>query len=301
MSSDFDTPGRIKCGTVATPDFDASLADYRALGLAVVGTGAVPADLAVSWGAQATAGARTALLSAPAGRPGYVRLVEAPAVAGYIPLRSFGWAAFELTVADCFALHAGLPAGFTVIGAPRHVEGFDTFIPFQVVGAAGEVLYLNQVLKAGMSGLDLPLTAAPVDHIFIAVLAVPDLAVAVAFHRDMLGFAEGPTWRLPIGGINMSFGLPAETCHAITMTRTGRLPACEIDQFPDGAVVRPVADGQLPPGNAMISFICADLDAVAAAFIAPPIVRHEEPYAGRRAATLRGAAGELIELIELGG
>ena len=50
-------------------------------------------------------------------------------------------------------------SGFTVLGAPKRVAGFDNFIPFQVVGRSGEVLYRNQVLDAELADLDLPHTA----------------------------------------------------------------------------------------------------------------------------------------------
>ena len=294
----FDVPGRIKCGTAVVPDLAASLADYaRALRLGVVEEGTVSANLAQSWGAPASAGRHMALLASD-GAPGFLRLVEGTPVPAYVPLRSHGWAAFELTVADVWALYAGIGDGFTVIGAPKLVPGFDTFIPFQVTGRGGETLYLNQVLKPESGGLDLPAARAWVDHMFIAVLAAPDRAAALAFHIDALGFEGGETWTIPYSVINQSFGLPADTLTAMTMTATGRLPATEIDQYPEAATVRPRAPGELTPGNAMISFIVRDLDAVRAPFFAPPVARGGPLYAGRRTACVVGAAGELIELIE---
>ena len=299
MTTTFDIPGRIKCGTVSAPDFAATLADYTGtLGLAVVDDRPVTAALAASWGAPACAGRRTVLLSAPDGTPAFLRLVEASA-SDYRPLQTHGWAAFEHTVADCDALHAMMPgSGFAVIGAPQRVAGFDNFIPFQVSGRNGEVLYLNQVLDAAMADLDLPHTSARVDAMFIAVLAAPDRAAALAFHCDALGFEAGATFTTPYGVINRSFGLPDTALTAMTMTRTGRMPGCEIDQYPPAATARRVPPGELPPGNAMVSFITASLDAVHAAFLAPP-ARHTGPlYAGRRSATVIGTAGERIELIE---
>lgn len=300
MTAAFDIPGRIKCGTITTPDFAASLADYTGpLGLEIREQGLVPDDLAAAWGSPASAGKAFALLGYPGGAPAFLRLVAATPVP-YTPLRSHGWAAFEYTVADCFALHQALGgSAFTVIGEPKRVPGFDNFIPFQVSGRAGEVLYLNQVLEPAMSGLDLPITTARVDHMFIAILAAPDREAAIAFHRDALGFAIGDTWVIPYSVINASFGLPADTTTAMTMTRTGRLPAVEIDQYPAAATPRTTPPGELPPGNAMVSLLCASLDAVCAPFLAPP-VRNDGPlYAGRRSACVRGAAGELIELIAL--
>lgn len=302
MSAAFDTPGRIKCGTVVTPAFDASLVDYtELLGLALAAIGAVDAALAAHWDAPASAGRRTALLTPDGGRPGFIRLVEGSPVPEHTPLRSFGWAAFELTVRDCRALCAAIETeahAFAVIGPPKLVPGFDNFIPFQVTGRAGEVLYLNQVLQPAMSDLDLPLASAKVDHMFIAVLAASDRAAAERWHIEALGFEAGETYLAPYSVINASFGLPETTITAFSMTRTGRLPATEIDQYPPAATPRPVAPGQLPPGNSVVSFIVASLDAVRAPLITPP-ARFEGPlYAGRRAACVRGAAGELIELIE---
>ena len=86
----------------------------------------------------------------------------------YRPLRSFGWASFELTCQEVFALHDRIVGrGFDVIGAPKLVPGFDNFIPFQVAGRAGEILYLNEVLNGAMPDMDLPHAAAPVDFTFI--------------------------------------------------------------------------------------------------------------------------------------
>lgn len=296
----FDVHGRIKCGTVATPTFAASLADYTdRLDLRVVEQGEVPLGLAASWGAPASAGRRYALLTSASDSPGFLRLVEGSAVPDYRPLRSYGWASYEITCQKVFELHDRIAGnGFEVIGAPKLVPGFDNFIPFQVTGRAGEVLYLNEVLQSSMSGVDLPHADAPVDFTFITILAAPDVDTAVAFHVDRLGFEAGDTYVIPYSVINSAFGLPETHLTRMTMTKAGRLPASEIDGYPDGTVERPTAAGELPPGNALVSFITRSLDAIDVPFLSPP-ARHDGPlYAGRRAACVRGAAGELIELIE---
>ncbi len=296
----FDTHGRIKCATVATPSFADSRADYvDRLALEVVDEGQVSPELAASWGAPACAGRRFALLTSASAAPGFLRLVESTPVVGYRPLRSFGWASYELTCQAVFALHERIAGkGFAVIGAPKLVPGFDNFIPFQVTGRAGEVLYLNEVLQSTMSGLDLPTAEAPVDFTFIAILAAPDADAAVRFHVDRLGFEAGETYVIPYSVINNAFGFPPEHKTRMTMTRVGRVPATEVDQYPEGTAERPTVAGELPPGNALVSFITRSLDAIDAAYIAPP-ARHDGPmYAGRRSACVRGTAGELIELIE---
>lgn len=297
----FATHGRILCGTVLAPDFASSLGDYvKALGLSVLEQGVVPPALAAAWGAPGHAGRRWALLHG-GGRPGFLRLVEGEAAPGHAPMTSHGWAAFELTVRDVPSLHARLAGtAFRTIGGPGQVGDFTTFIPFQVAGRAGEVLYLNQVLTESAGSLDLPLATAEVDHIFISVLGAPDREAAVSFHRA-LGFETGDTYVFPVGVINRAYGLSDDHRTTLTMTCVGRLPASEVDQFPDGARARPVAEGFLPPGNAMVSFAVESLSAIRADWLGPPVTLPGPLYHGRRAACVRGTAGEIIELVELGG
>jgi catechol 2,3-dioxygenase-like lactoylglutathione lyase family enzyme len=292
--------GQILCGTVLAPDFEAALADYaEVLGLPVLEAGRVSPDLARSWGAPAQVGCRHALLKA--GR-GFLRLVGGSARPdGFRPLASYGWAAFEMSVADAFALHARLEGGpFEILGAPRHVPGFSNFIPFQVAGRSGEVLYLNTVLESRMAGLDLPRAETEVDAMFIAVLAAEDRAATVRFHVEALGFEEGETFRFPYSMINRSFDLPEAHETEVTMTCVGRSPASEIDQYPEAADHRPRSAGELPPGNSLVTFAHRNLDAVRAPFIAPPRSRDGPLYGGARVATVIGPAGERVELVECG-
>ena len=123
VQSPFECHGRILCGTVVTPDFAASLADYtREFAMEVMENGQVSADLARSWRAPAQVARPFALLQGRGGKGGFIRLIEGAKVESYRPLRSFGWAAYELTVKDAFALHARIDqTAFRVIGAPKLV------------------------------------------------------------------------------------------------------------------------------------------------------------------------------------
>ncbi len=296
----FDIPGRIRCGTILTPDLKASLADYTSiLGLEIIDDTPISQAEATSWAAPAMAGRPARLLRARGATPYLTRLIEGSPVPGHAPLKTHGWAAYEHSVVDCEALFAKMPgSGFKVIGAPKLVPGFDNFIPFQVTGRAGETLYLNQVLNGAMADLDLPNTTATVDQMFIAVLAAKSREETLAFHTKILGFEQGETWVIPYSVINNSFGFAPETTTAMTMTKTGRLPGAEVDQYPPEATPRPTTAGELPPGNAMVSFITASLDALAPHLLSPPVALPGPLYAGRRSATVRGPSSELIELIE---
>jgi catechol 2,3-dioxygenase-like lactoylglutathione lyase family enzyme len=297
----FDVHGRIKCGTVSTPDLDAALGDYcDLLGLRTVEQGTLPADLAASWGAPTAAEQRYALLQPQSGATGFIRLVEAPPHPDFVPTRTYGWAAFEITVKDVYGLAERVTgSGFETIGPPREIPGLPQFVPMQVLGRGREMLYFNQVLS-DMPTSDLPRAGSDVDHIFITILATPDRAVTMAALQRAFGFDAGGAYTIPYTMINKAFGLADDHLTTISMVQAGRLPIVEVDDYPAAATPRARHAGMLPPGNAMVTLAVDDLDAPSLDFIAPPARRDGPLYAGRRAATHIGAAGELLELIEIG-
>jgi catechol 2,3-dioxygenase-like lactoylglutathione lyase family enzyme len=296
------THGQLLGGLSTVPDLDRAVAAYRdVLGLQLVENGWVGAELAAHWGAPASVGARLATLQPTSGAPSFLRLVEQPDVPGFRPTRSYGWAAFEISVADVFALAAKLTGtDFPIIGPPKAIGGMSAFIPMQVLGPGREMLYLNQVL-ADMPDLDLPRAKAQVDSIFIGILATPDRAATVRWYRDLLGLEEGASFTIPYSMINRAFDLPDATPTTLTMVQKGRLPIVEVDDYPAAATPRPQHTGWLPPGNALVTLAVDRLDGLdPALFLAPPVTRPGPLYSGRRAGTVRGSAGELLELVEIG-
>lgn len=295
------THGTILGGVVTVPDLDAAMADYHGrLGLDLIERGELPADLAHGWGCPASAGARMATLQPQSGAPCFIRLIEGEVPADFRPMRSYGWAAYELTVQHVFGWPDRLAGSeFEVIGPPRAIASMPFFVPMQVFGPGREMLYLNEV-TADMPNCDLPKARSPVDHIFVAILAAPDRMASVRWYADTLDFDIVDTHVIPYTMINKAFGLPDDHLTAITVLQKGRLPILEVDDFPDPAVERPCRAGALPPGNALVTLAVRDLDALDLRPIAPPVARVGPIYAGRRATTLRGPAGELVELVEIG-
>ena len=295
--------GTIMGGLSTVPDLAAALAAYRdVLKLELVEEGALAADLAASWGCPANAGAPYAVLRPSSGAPCWFRLVEQPAHPAFRPTTTYGWAAFETTVEDVWHWPEALPAElFTIVGPPKTLANMKpAFIPMQALGPGREMIYLNQVLD-DMEGTDLPRAHAPVDRIFIVVLATPDREASVAWYREHLGLARGADYTLPYSMINNAFALPPETQTTITMVTHARMPIVEVDDYPAAATPRARHAGMLPPGNALVSLAVRDLDACSAEWIASPAVREGALYEGRRAATAIGAGGELVECIEVGG
>lgn len=299
--TDFATHGRIIGGTATTPDLDAALCDYRdRLGLTVVEYGQVAANLAASWGAPGIAGARYAALQPTSGAPSTLRLIEQPLPPSFVPTTSFGWAAFEITVQDVFGWPARLAdSGFDVIGEPREIPGLPYFVAMQMLGRGREMIYLNEV-RSNTPTSDLPPAKSPVDHLFIVILATPDRASTMAWYARHLGLEEGGNYTIPYTMISKAFGQPLDTLHSLSMAQRGRMPIIEIDDYPAQAIVRPRDAGLLPPGNAMVTLAVDSLDGLGVSFITPPVARTGPVYAGRRAASVIGSAGELLELVEIG-
>ena len=294
------THGQILGGTITTPDLDRALADYRdRLGLKVVEQATLPADLTASWATPASTGARFATLQPTSGAPCFLRLVEQPTPPGFKPTRTFGWAAFEITVQDVYGWPAKLAgSGFDIIGPPKEIEGLPYFVAMQMTGRGREMIYLNEVRQNTPSS-DLPKAASPVDHIFIVILACADRPGALDWYADKVKLDIGGSYTIEYTMINKAFTLPDGQQSTITMVQKGRLPIIEVDGYPDTATVRRGPADALPAGNAIVTLAVDSLDALALDWITPPAVRDGPMYAGRRAATVRGPAGELLELIEI--
>lgn len=299
--SSFLTHGRILGGTATTPDLDGALADYRdTLSLRVIDEGVVPDDLAASWGCPAVAGARFAALRPASGTPCTLRLVEQPLSANFVPTRTFGWAAFEITVQDVFGWPDSLAgSGFEIVGEPREIPGLPYFVAMQMLGRGREMIYLNEV-RSDTPTSDLPPAQSPVDRIFITILGAPDRAAAMRWYADHLALEEGGSYVIPYTMISRAFGLPDDTLHGLSMAQSGRMPIVEIDDYPAQATVRGRGEGMLPPGNALVTLAVDRLDGRGLEFMTPPTARAGPVYDGQRAATVVGPAGELLELIEIG-
>lgn len=294
--------GTILGGLATVPSVKAALADYRdRLGLSLVDNAPLTADLAQSWGVAPLAGARMATLQPTSGASCWVRLVEQPVPDAFRPTRTHGWAAFEFSVQDVYNWPDRLAGGgFTIVGPPKEIEGLPYFVPMQVTGTGREMLYLNEVRQDTPSS-DLPKATSPVDRIFIAILATPDLPGALRWYAERLGLEEGGTYDIDYTMLNAAFELAPGTQHRLTMVQNGRLPILEVDAYPDAATAREVTEGHLPPGNAIVTLAVRDLDALALDWIVEPMARKEPPYSGALVATVRGPAGELLELVERGG
>lgn len=295
---------RIAATTASVPDLDAAEAGYADyLGFVAVERGALGADLVASWGRPGSAGARFVTMRAAGETDTFVRLVEAPAVAGYRPLTSFGWTAFEIIVDDVHALAARLATSpFEIIGAPRPLQFMPSIVAMQAVGPGGECLYFTMESGDRESSI-LPPPSGFVGRTFITVCAGEDFGAMLRWYVDRFALRERPVRQSKVDIIQRAQRLSSDETielSAIGMRQRGNL--LELDGYPVGAGrvagPRPGDPKMLPPGNALVTLEIEQLASVAALAIAPPARHDGAIYAGRRSCTITGPAGELLELIE---
>lgn len=291
---------RFRAATVTTQDLAAFERDYATLlGYRVRERGTISRELAASWGAKRMSSRKYLLLSSDASPDVLIRAVEAPAVPGYRPLTTHGWNAIEIVVEDPDALRKRFDVSpFTVIGEPEFLGGYPTIRAFQVRGPSQEVLYLTAE-TGDRSRSPLPAPGGEVGRIFIMVVAGPDISALNRWYSERFGLTAGVVNDRSVGVLTRAQNLRADQTVPLTTIRLAqRGNLLELDGYPPTAGPRPQARGLLPPGIALVSVAVRKLDSLQLDFIAPPRVRPGALYRGARSATVRGPAGELLELIE---
>lgn len=292
---------RITVATVPTSDLRGFERRYTHwLGYEVRERGRVSTALAKSWGAPKSAGRRYVLMSSAGSPDVFLRAVQAPRVKGYEAMTTWGWNAIEIIVDDPLALHEKFNRSpFKVIGEPKGLNSYPSIVAFQIVGPDKEVIYLTAE-TGDRDKSPLPLPNSHVDRIFIMVVAGPDIEALLDWYATKFQMPRGPSRQVPIGVVQAAQNLTAEDLVSIGLIRLkehGNL--IELNGYSSAhAGPRPFHSGHLPPGVGITSFSVPDLDALELLYIRPPAYYDGKVYDGRRAATVRGPVGELIELIE---
>ena len=301
---------RFRVATISAPDLKRVEQDYgRYLDYRVRERGRIPASLAQSWGAPRMAGRPYVLMSSDAAPDVYVRAVRSPAVAQYRPLTTWGWNAIEIVVDDTDGTYqrfmTQLPAAsapFKVIGEPANLSGYPSIRAFQVEGRSREVLYLTSE-TGDRSKSPLPPPNGPIGRVFIMVVAGPDVDAMVEWYASTFNMVKNPVRQRPVGVLQRAQRLPPDRALPLTTLRLAQQGnLLELDGYSEVGKPRSVRRGELPPGVAITTASVRNLDAInldknKAEFIAAPRVQAGLAYGGRRSATLRGAAGELLELV----
>ncbi|MBK6598144.1 MAG: hypothetical protein IPG25_09775 [Proteobacteria bacterium] len=285
--------------TMTAPDLAAVEQAYaRFLRYQTVERGVVSAELAQGWDAPKVAGRRYVLMQPQSGEEVYLRFVESPAVEGYEPLQTHGWNSTEILVEDPDKLAEELrQSPFKIIGEPRPLNMNPKVKAMQVIGPANELLYLTRIPPGG-SLFDLGSAKSFVDRTFIVVLGGPDMAAMQQFYGEQLGMKTHPASPSVVNVFNDANGLPHDHSIGIGIVQLPKNFLIELDEYSAVTKPRPQRSGELPPGMAIVSFGASSADqAKDLRWVVNPQARAGKPYDGRKVGLLRGAAGELIEVV----
>ena len=290
----------LRAATLTVADPEATAARYAEwLDYSVIERGVIAADLAAAWGTPASAGRAFVVCRPASGQDVFLRFIQGHPPTNYRPLRTYGWAALEICVADTLAVAERMARSpFEIIGPPRELDGMPEIFPMQVRGPDDEIVYLTQI-RGQMPGNRLPVAQSLIDRLFILVLAGSDLTATRRWFAKDLKLAVGPEISLRYTMISKAFGLDMETKHVIATAGHDIDTFLEIDQYPDEATARPREPGALPPGIALVTLEHPDLDSVSAPWLSAPQPRGGALYDGRRHGLIRGPDGTLIELLSL--
>jgi len=277
------TLGAIRAVTITADNLEpVEEAWTKFMGYRVVGRGALPRATAQSWDAPRLANKSFVILGPASGEPTYVRFVEQPTPADAITKRTLGWTTTEITVQNTDDLYERLrDSPFNVRRPPAQIPTYSYLRAMQAVGPAGEHLNLTWITEPRA---DLAVAKSFVGRCFIAVLGAPDLPDALQFYHRRFGNAPSAIRRLPALQL------------AVVPLQDGT--KIEVDHFGPRAQRRTRPEGGLPVGLAVVTFECSRVDALRDRFVSHPGTTALEPHSGRRSVTVRGAAGELLELLE---
>lgn len=284
--------GPLRYATLQTADAGALAQAYsRHLHLEVQHSGTVSAQAAQAADAPHWEGAPCQWLG-PDGGDLWLRLVQCDGLQPPAPLRRRGWLALEVAVQEVDALAERLAdSPFASIGAPANLAVSDKIRATQVVGPAGEVLYLTQI-RGQVPPFALPQATRPVDGLFIAVLACTDRSATAAFCHQ-LGGAQPLEFQTYVGVLNREWGQPDSHQFPVATVQLAGQTLFEIDQLPQAQPVHERASG-----IASIAVEAQDLAALPGTWAAPPRPLDEFPWHGRRCGCLRGPDGERLELLQ---
>lgn len=293
---------RIQMATLTTPDLAQLERDYgNWIDYRVRERGTINDDLAQSWGAPAIAGQPYLLLSSDASPDIFIRAIQAKSpTADYRPLTDHGWNAIEIIVEDPDSLRQKLEGSpFRIIGEPAPLGAYPTIRAFQVVGPSGEVIYFTAE-TGDRSKSPLPDPNGNIGRIFIMVVAGGDIDALLDFYSSRFTLQRNVARQMRVGVVARAQQLAeGETIGLATARLAEHGNLLEFDGYdPKRTGPRATRSGDLPAGIVSTSFAVNSLDELDLEWITPPARHPGLAYAGGRAATTRGPAGELIELIE---
>jgi hypothetical protein len=230
-----------------------------------------------------------------------LRLVEVTPVPAYRPFWSFGWNSFEVSVAGLDELFSRVQreqsSFFRIRGEPHALRAYPSIRAMQLEGRSGEIYYLTEETASGVSPV--PPTSR-CGRLFITVLGAPAIEQARDFYANNFELRARPIRASTGQVVQRAWGGTPDGTHPITLLPLSESAnAIEMNGYVrEGIVSRIRTDGELPPGNSLVSFEVDRLEALPdhlqLTVCSPP----DALYSGCRVGFFVGPAGEWVELIE---
>ena len=255
--------GPLRHATMIVRSFAPLLQAYRRLDVhAQADPLPISAEQAQAWGHDDLAGCLQLML-APAGTQApLLRLIEHPDASVRPTRHAHGWLALEILVRDVdqiAATLAGDGSGFDIVGPPADLDLSPAIRAMQVIGPAGEMLYLTQV-KAPVPPFQIPLSAHLSRHVtlgllFIAVLSTASRSDTVA-RCATWGCGQVLSFETKITVLNRALGHDIGRRWPVATVQWQGNSLFEIDEVVDAAV-RPaaLATHRLPSGLAWVAMV----------------------------------------------
>lgn len=286
--------GGIRAVTYSVPDIEAMARAYgEMLGYRVADRGDLHPARAQLWRAPRAAGRRYISMIPESGEAVPLRFIETPHHEPWRALTTHGWNATEIIVEDVDALACRIEGGpFRRIGGPRPLTNYPKISAMQVIGPAGECVYLTHAPPG--CGMDLGPARSFVGRVFSVVAGGRDIHAMNAAYAGAFDNHVRPPKPTPIGIINEANGLPADHKTDLGLVELEWGTVLELDGYADAMKPRPTRAGDLPPGMAIVT-----LDVRAPASPYDPDLPRTPPLSEAPDQALelwQGAAGELVEL-----
>jgi hypothetical protein len=288
--------GPIVGATLLTPNIKyASQAYQSGMGYSLIREEVVSQAMCDLWSAPKLLNNPMHILSADNGHA-WLRIVEDKNCAATTPLKTQGWMALEVNVADVDVIRNEIDSTiFKIIGEPAYLQISDAIKAMQVIGPCDEVSYITQIDKA-VPPFNLPMTQSRTGSLFIPVLCTQDRDLSLSFY-EMLNQVTGLKFDTKVTVLNNAWGNNIEHQYPVATLQLAGNCLFEIDQVVD-AQPSVLNAGSLPSGIAMITCLVDNIE-IAATHLNQGISHiNNLYYPGQKVLLVKGPSGELIELVE---
>ena len=289
----------IRAATLTVASLERAIGNYtRYFDYRVAEEGFVATELASSWNTPNSTGRAYAVLQPDSGANVYIRFIEQPPVAGYLPLRSYGWNAIEICVQNVLEVNQRMKdSPFEIIGPPNKIPGLDAIHPMQVKGPDNEIIYLTEI-NDDLPEYNLPRAESLIDKLFILVAGCSDRKKTAVWMEQKCGLSFGRDMSIPYTMLAKAYGKPLDELYDICTLVHEKDVFLELDQYPALATKREQHLGSLPPGCAIGTFWHPNIDSLEGPWLCEPRVVDGVIYNGKRVGVLVDPDDALVEIVE---